>query len=35
MVVQNREGNTFTAINVVCEQLKAENIECEVIHIGQ
>jgi len=28
------EGNTFSALNAVCEQLAAENIECEIIHIG-
>jgi Multimeric flavodoxin WrbA len=30
----NKEGNTFSAISVVCDQLKAENIECEIIHVG-
>lgn len=30
----NKDGNTFAAINAVCEQLKKENIECEIIHIG-
>jgi multimeric flavodoxin WrbA len=29
-----KEGNTFAAISAVCEQLTAENIECEIIHIG-
>jgi multimeric flavodoxin WrbA len=29
-----KDGNTFAAINAVCEQLAKENIECEVIHIG-
>jgi len=28
------QGNTFTAINAVCEQLTAEAIECEIVHIG-
>jgi len=27
-------GNTFTAIRAVCEQLEAENIACEIVHIG-
>ena len=30
----NKDGNTFAAINAVCEQLREENIECEIIHIG-
>lgn len=27
-------GNTFAAISAVCEQLTAEGIECEIIHVG-
>jgi len=27
-------GNTFTAISAVCEQLAAEDISCEIVHIG-
>jgi len=28
------QGNTFAALNVVCEQLALENIEYEIIHVG-
>jgi len=27
-------GNTFSALNAVCEQLALEKIECEIIHVG-
>ncbi len=29
-----REGNTFEAIKIVAEQLEKENIEVEIIHVG-
>jgi len=29
-----KDGNTFHAINGVCEQLQAQGIECEILHIG-
>lgn len=28
------QGNTFAAIRAVCDQLEAEDIRCEIIHIG-
>lgn len=30
----HEHGNTFAAISAVCEQLTAEDIPCEIIHIG-
>ena len=30
----NREGNTWHAINMVTAELEKENIECEIVHVG-
>jgi multimeric flavodoxin WrbA len=30
----NQEGNTYHALNMVVEELKAEGIEVEIIHVG-
>jgi len=29
-----KEGNTYSALKAVCDQLETEGIECEVLHIG-
>lgn len=29
-----KDGNTFSALNVVCEQLAVDKIESEIIHVG-
>jgi multimeric flavodoxin WrbA len=30
----NKEGNTFQALTIVAEELKAEGIEVEIVHVG-